>query len=429
MTRIALSLDRAEAGGLEGYDEVFLWDGSATDSFKSKLHPSLVSLGSVSGVNADFVRIALAVYAADHSVLRESKGSEWNQRSFELTVPVGEPKRWADNADSLTGLLGFLTGDVWSMTFVQSSLPDAPTVMVEDASLRTVLFSGGADSATGALVSAHALGPGETHNLLSHSSSGATGSSQRLVTAALNGHFGSKNSAHHRIFLSRAEKRLDGTEFSQEPSSRSRSLLFLALGLAVAGQSGGPLWIPENGFASLNPPLGPERVGALSTRTTQPWFLWRVSSLLTDMEGHGWIVNPFEHATKGEMFRRVESILGADGASLYLSTTNSCSHTDQRYLGVPSGTHCGVCFGCIVRRASFQASGVVDKTWYLSSESSQKVMDYVEKKSVMTAMRDFVELGIEEAVIMAMPLPPGYLTRTALELSQRGMSELEDFLR
>lgn len=429
MTRIALSLDRADAEGLEGYDEVFLWDGSATDSFKSKLHPSLASLGSVNGVNADFVRIALAVYAADHSVLRDSRGSEWNQRSFELTVPVGEPKRWEENAHSLTGLLCYLTGDVWSLTFTQSSLPDAPPVMVEDVSRRTVLFSGGADSATGALVSAHTLGLGETHSLLSHSSSGATGSSQQLVTTALNGHFGSKCAAHHRIFIGRANKRLDGTKFPQEPSSRSRSLLFLALGLAVAGQSGGPLWIPENGFASLNPPLGPERVGALSTRTTQPWFLWRVSSLLTDMKGHGLIVNPFEHMTKGEMFRRVEGILGADGASLYLSTTNSCSHTDQRYLGVPSGTHCGVCFGCIVRRASFRASGIVDKTRYLSSEPGEKIVDYVDGKSVMTAMSDFVDRGIEEATIIAMPLPPGYLARSALELARRGMSELEDFLR
>ncbi|ASN19933.1 hypothetical protein [Arthrobacter sp. YN] len=428
MTRIALSLDRVEAEKLEGYDEVFLWDGSATDSFKSKLHPGLASLGSVGGVNADFVRIALAVYASDHSVLRESKGSDWNQRSFELTVPVSVPAKWAAQADSLTGLLGYLTGDAWSFTFIQSTLPDAPPVMVEDTSLRTVLFSGGADSATGALVSAHSLGPDETHALLSHSSSGATGSAQQLVTAALNGHFGSKNSAHHRIFLGRAKKRLDRTKFPKEPSSRSRSLLFLALGLAVAEQSGGPLWIPENGFASLNPPLGPERRGALSTRTTQPWFLWRVSSLLADMEGHGSIINPFEHMTKGEMFRRVEGILGADDASEYLSTTNSCSHTDQQYVGVSSGTHCGVCFGCIVRRASFNASGVADKTWYLSNESSEKILDYVEKKSIMTALRDFVELGVDEAVIMAMPLPPGYLTRTALELSQKGTGELEDFL-
>ncbi|MEE2522986.1 hypothetical protein V1639_10315 [Pseudarthrobacter sp. J75] len=428
MTRIALSLDRAEAEKLEGYDEVFLWDGSATDSFKSKLRPSLPTFGSVGGVNADFVRIALAVYASDHTVLRESKGSEWNQRSFELTVPVSVPAKWAAQADSLRSLLGYLTGDTWSMAFVQSGLPDALPVMVKDTSLRTVLFSGGADSATGALVSAHSLGPHETHNLLSHSSSGATGAAQQLVTTRLNGHFGSKNSAHHRIFLARAKKRLDGTKFPKEPSSRSRSLLFLALGLAAAEQGGGPLWIPENGFASLNPPLGPERRGALSTRTTQPWFLWRVSSLLTAMEGHGSIINPFQHMTKGEMFRRVESILGADGASDYLSTTSSCSHTDQQYVGVPSGTHCGVCFGCIVRRASFKASGVVDQTWYLSNESSEKILDYVEKKSVMTAMRDFVELGVDEAVIMAMPLPPGYLARMALELSQKGMSELQDFL-
>lgn len=428
MTRIALSLNRAEAEALDGFDEVFLWDGSATDSFKTKLHPMLASLGSVSSINADFVRIALAVYASDHSVLRQSFGSDWNQRTFELTVPVSTPGRWATNADSLNGLLAYLTGDIWSLTFVESSLPDAPLTMLRETSLRTILLSGGADSATGALVSVSELGPGEVHRLVSHSSSGVSGSAQQLVTAALNSYFPTKKAAHQRIFLGRAKKRIDGTKFPREPTSRSRSLLFLALGLAVAGQSGGPLWIPENGFASLNPPLGPERVGALSTRTTQPWFLWRVSSLLTAMDGHGLIENPFERMTKGEMFQRVESILGVDGASKYLSTTNSCSHTDQQYLGVRSGTHCGVCFGCVVRRASFRAAKIVDQTRYLSNGSGQKIVDYVDGKSVMTAMRDFVDLGIEDSTIMAMPLPPGYGARSALVLAQKGMSELEGFL-
>lgn len=428
MTRLALSLDRADAERLEGFDELFLWPGTGAGSFKTKLKPSLASLGAVTNINADFVRIALAVYAADQSVRREFQGSDWNRRTFELSVPVGDRMTWSSHKESLAALLGYLTGDQWSIDFRSATIPSAAAVMVEDTSRRTVLLSGGADSASGALLSAEGLKPGEAHSLVSHSSSGAAKSAQKLVSAALSSHFPGRISTHHRIFLRRGKKRLDGTKFRNERSSRSRSLLFLALGLAVAGQSGGPLLIPENGFASLNPPLGPERVGALSTRTTQPWFLWRVSSLLSDVGGHGLIINPYERMTKGEMFQCVEATLGAYGASTYLSMTNSCSHTDQHYLGVPSGTHCGVCFGCVVRRSSFKAARILDQTKYLDGASSWKTQAYLDGKSVMTAVADFVETGVEESAIMSMPLPPSYSARSALELARRGMNELADFV-
>lgn len=428
MTRLALSLDRADADGLEGFDEVFLWPGTGVGSFNTKLKPSLASLGAVTSINADFVRIALAVYAADQSVRREFQGSDWNRRTFELSVPVSDRATWTSHKESLDGLLGYLTGDQWSVDFRSAAIPSAAATLLEDTSKHTVLLSGGADSATGALHSAESLKPGETHSLVSHSSSGAAKSSQRLVSAALCVHFAGRISTHHRIFLRRGKKRLDGTRFPNERSSRSRSLLFLALGLAVAGQSGGPLWIPENGFASLNPPLGPERVGALSTRTTQPWFLWRVSSLLSGVGGHGLIVNPYERMTKGEMFQRVEATLGAEGSSKYLSMTNSCSHTDQHYLGVPSGTHCGVCFGCVVRRSSFKAARILDQTKYLDGESNSKTQAYLDGKSVLTAVSDFVESGVQESTIMSTPLPPFYSARSALELARRGMNELAEFV-
>ena len=53
----------------------------------------------------------------------------------------------------------------------------------------------------------------------------------------------------------------------------TRSFLFLAFGLAIASMEELPLWIPENGFASLNLPLTADQRGSLSTRTTHPLFL------------------------------------------------------------------------------------------------------------------------------------------------------------
>lgn len=424
MTKLALALD--SSGLPTGEDVVFLWDGGATDSFKSQLKPSLESLGPVPVLNADFLRIALAVFVSDRSVRRNSKGQGWS-RELDVSIPVSDPKLWAANTKDLVEIMNYLTGDHWIFRFTKMPAIAVPTSLIADKSERVVLVSGGADSGSGAIYSAHSLAKDGTHTLVSHASSAATRTPQVYLHSELEKLFPGKQAAHHQVFIGR-KKSFNGTNYINEPSSRSRSLLFLALGLSVAAQSGAPLWIPENGFASLNPPLGPERIGSLSTRTTQPWFLWRVSELLQAIGAHGTIVNPFQLMTKGEMFKQVISILGAEQASSYLSSTNSCAHTDQHYQGgVPSGTHCGVCFGCILRRSSFKAAGVKDQTRYLSDEPEFE--QYVSKHTIINAAKDFVASEISDATIMAMPLPPTMTAREAKNLCQRGQSEIKDFLK
>lgn len=428
MTRLALALSRDEASNFEELDEILLWDGESSDSFKSRLQPNLTSLGSVPQINADFVRFAIGVYASDQSVLRAGKGAGWSSRQIELTVPVGNPELWKKFHIELAQIVAFLTGDDWSFVFVKSTQDPVSEPLIKDVSKRVVLVSGGADSASGALLSSSSLKKDELHSFVSHSSSGAGASTpQRAVVDNLGKYFPGKVLAHHQIFLGRTRNRIDGSRFKKENSSRSRSLLFLALGLAIAVQSESDLWIPENGFASLNPPLGPERLGALSTRTTHPWFISRVSEVINKMGGHGFIVNPFQRMTKGEMFKEVVNLLGINQASDYLSTTHSCSHSDQQYVGVPIGTHCGVCFGCIVRRAAFAESAIPDLTRYLSSEG-RKFSDYVTKRSIVEAAKDFVEAGISDAAIMAMTLPEGLSAHEAQELCRRGQVEIGNYL-
>lgn len=424
MTKLALTLDPSAMP--TGEDVVFLWDGSATDSFKSQLKPSLESLGPVPGLNADFLRVALAVFASDRSVKRNSKGQGWT-RELDASIPVSDPALWKANTKDLVEIMNYLTGDHWTFRFTDMPAIKVPTSLIADKSERVILVSGGADSGSGAIYSAHSLVGDGTHTLVSHASSAATRTPQVYLHSELERLFPGKQAAHHQVFIGR-KKSFNGTNYINEPSSRSRSLLFLALGLSVAAQSGAPLWIPENGFASLNPPLGPERIGSLSTRTTQPWFLWRVSEFLQAIGAHGTIVNPFQLMTKGEMFKQVVSILGPEQASSYLSSTNSCAHTDQHYQGgVPSGTHCGVCFGCILRRSSFKAAGVKDQTRYLSDETEFE--QYVSKHSIINAAKDFVATEISDATIMAMPLPPTMTAREAKSLCQRGQSEIKDFLK
>jgi hypothetical protein len=125
------------------------------------------------------------------------------------------------------------------------------------------------------------------------------------------------------------------------------------------------------------------------------------------------------------MFEIIAEIVGSAKASEYLSSTNSCSHTDQNFHGVASGTHCGVCFGCIVRRASFKAADILDTTRYLSNEA--RFDPYTSKHSVVEAAKDFANSAISNATIMIMPLPPTLTVNQAKDLCERGQAEIRSY--
>lgn len=427
MTRVLLAISETDADAVmqrATFDEVFLWARGGRSSFTGKLDPYLSSLGSVNSRNVDLARIALGVLAADRSVLREARGSSWNTREFDVTVQVDDPVVWRAQADRLAQIIGFLSGDRWTFRFVQAPPVASATLTIEEQHHdRTVLLSGGADSAAGALLSAIELGEGHSQALVSHFSLTAISPVQQGLVQTIERLAPDVQQVHHQFHLSRGSKRLDGTSFRNEPSTRSRSLLFLALGLAVSERARSPLWIAENGFASLNPPLGPDRRGSLSTHTTHPRFLRDLADLMGDVGGHGEIQNPFAGLTKGEMFQRVADAVGVDTAAKYLSGTNSCSNTDARFSGM-TGASCGVCFGCLVRRAAFIASGIPDKTSYLVDDTTGRFDTFIKWKSIVEPMRDFAERGIRARDVMAMSLPEGYTAQAALALSQRGVEEL-----
>ena len=93
--------------------------------------------------------------------------------------------------------------------------------------------------------------------------------------------------------------------------------------------------------ASLNPPLGAERRGSLSTRTTHPAFLAGLTRLLDTVGAQSEIVNPFAYQTKGEMFTGIAEQFGTTKASEFLSATHSCGLTGQRSFRVSVRTQCG----------------------------------------------------------------------------------------
>lgn len=407
-------------------EQTLYWPPSGPGSFNTPFGPRLGALGAVLPGNLDLFRLAAMVYAADRSVPRQVGQVNWTRRSFTLTVPVGDPEPWTAVADELQGLLDFLSGDAWQLTFRRARIPreQAAADPYPDAQ-RVVLMSGGADSATGAFKARSQPGP---HILVSHVGATSISPIQKDVAERIRNLLPTGSPQHHRqVLFTRSKIQPGGYRFRNEKSTRTRSFLFLALGLAVASIKQLPLWIPENGFASLNPPLGPDQLGSLSTRTTHPWFLSELSRLATQAGAWADITNPFTTMTKGEMFRWVADELGDDdAASSMLSATNSCAYTSRRWLGVKATDHCGTCFGCLVRRASFAAAGLEDKSTYFSdSPPTDAAKQQLARASLLPSIRGFVARGVRVGDVAAMRLPDGYAPSAARDLCIRGAKELE----
>lgn len=66
---------------------------------------------------------------------------------------------------------------------------------------------------------------------------------------------------------------------------------------------GGPVTrnVPKNGLISLNVFLDPLRVGALSTWTTNPFYMARFNELLGNLGISAHLENPYAYKTKGEL--------------------------------------------------------------------------------------------------------------------------------
>ncbi len=308
----------------------------------------------------DFLRLAAAVYCADRRTVRPGT---WT-RSLRVDIPVRDASRWHAVADDLGDTLSFLSGDEWWIDVRPSSEPEAdPWSPPDDVVDAVCLFSGGLDSFTGAV---DLLAAGRRVCLVSHYESGKAPGAQRVLAQRLREHYGEDRVILRRLFLRPAP--IEAGQFrhlpaDRESSTRSRSLLFLASGLAVAAGYGPdiPLFIPENGFIGINVPLTAARSGSFSTRTTHPYFMARLGDCVSRLGLSNPIVNPFRLMTKGEILAAT-----ADGSAIrrFAGATISCSHPEaSRFPKRPQG-NCGYCFPCLIRRAAMYHVGLDDPAEY-----------------------------------------------------------------
>ncbi len=387
----------------------------ATKTVTSDIAWDLAPLPGVTAEVADVVHVAAGAYMADRNTPRGVRFS----RDLALRVAVLAPEKWTDDLlDTTAGLLAWLTGDNWELSVAPAPDTDLPDVFPAERSAEPVsLLSGGLDSYLGAIQ----LLQGDAHPIFVGHKDTAT--SIRAAQGAVWGWLARTYSpapSYTRIALSQTGSR-------REPSSRSRALMFVSLGVAVAVSAGSTnLVVPENGYTGINLPLRPIRGGALSTRSTHPDTFRRVSDILSALGIDVAITNPYEWMTKGEAMQSVLASAPPAGWEQAAKLTLSCSKLDGNWYGASPNLNCGLCVPCMVRRATFIKADVKDPTQYVfESISGQNLQDLLDaRRGDIEAVKYAIEAGVDPNSIDAGTWPPDYDLDRAEALVQRGLDEL-----
>lgn len=312
-----------------------------------------------SELGVDLMILAAHVHAADTRISRSTESQDGWTREIRLVVPVSDLDRWTAAVPTLRRLLNFLTGDRWDVGFrsrpkkLTRLAPVLAPNLLDPAFDGVSLFSGGLDSLIGAIDS---LAAGRTPLLVSHAGEGLVSKAQDQCFAALAAAYPASAFDRLRVWMSFESGIIGGV--GSEDTTRGRSFLFFALGVA-AGTSLGKdftLQVPENGLIALNVPLDPLRLGALSTRTTHPFYMARWNDLLGCLGISGRVHNPYWDKTKGEM---VDECLNSRLLKQIVPVSLSCSSpTKGRWKKLPQG-HCGYCLPCLIRRGALSGKGDV----------------------------------------------------------------------
>ncbi|ESN40856.1 Qat anti-phage system QueC-like protein QatC [Klebsiella variicola] len=356
----------------------FLKDNGWLDYGLGQALEGLAEIGLTPSDNSfDLALLALTVTAADTRISREQNAQDKWTREIALHVPMADPALWTTQAGLLSKLLNFLTGDRWTLQF--HARPELQVELISESPHdRTVvptsvcLFSGGLDSFIGAV---DLLSAGYSPLFISHYWDSVTSQYQSECAVRLQRHF-EQPFAHVRARVGFPTGTVEDDE--GENTLRGRSFLFFSLAAMAADAVGGEtvINVPENGLISLNVPLDPLRVGALSTRTTHPYYMARYNDLLHNLGITAHLDNPYAFATKGEMVANCRDL---NFLRQHAAGTMSCSSPQSRRWDPDENErkpkHCGRCVPCLIRRASlFNAFGI-DSTPYRIRDLRAQVLD------------------------------------------------------
>jgi 7-cyano-7-deazaguanine synthase in queuosine biosynthesis len=399
--------------------------------------------GAPEGTLGDLLVFAGTCYVVDQAIPRALAEDRWT-RELDVEIPVDSPDLWTSISSQLADTLTFLTGDSWRFKFTKRS------VRIYKGRSRKLhrhrllpasavcLFSGGLDSLIGA-VDYLATNPG---NLVAVGHYGL-GTVEKKVQTELAKQL--TNSYPKRFQLVQARigpvqsNSTSSKVYSEVPAYetentfRSRSLVFLAMGVYVAqsnkSEEPAPLFIPENGLIAINPPLTASRISSCSTRTTHPRFVANFEQIVNLLGLNQTIANPLLSKTKGQAIA-----LSSNRALLeeLIPVTVSCAHPTRRQSwNRRNASHCGYCVPCILRRAALHSVGLDHGEEYgvdvLEGELSLSDAKAADLRAVLSWIYDAnTEVSTPDSIIRRMTLPTEFVTdaKRVIELGIRELSNI-----
>lgn len=388
----------------------------------------------------DFLFLASVAYSIDKLIPRKKTDDHWT-RTLEFSLPVSDPKIWSTVTNDLETCLSFLTGDAWIISFTEREhklyRPKQRTRRLKvppPADGDTVsLFSGGLDSLIGTLDYLKG-NPSNNLFLVGHRDGAGPKSDQERLYNILDEHYESQlDLLQMRIGHKMLKNGL--TRLSQENTLRSRSFLFIALGVYVAHSIGKqiPLLMPENGAIALNVPLTPARRGSCSTRTAHPYLLNTLCKILDKLGIQNPLYNPLELKTKGECVQQC-----LDQKILHAAAKKSVScakRSHRRTWKNRNARECGKCLPCIYRRASLHKVGLDEGTDYGRDVCEGDVNLDCDKRLAddLRALLSFLRRDLSKQDIASLLLSNGHIEIPRLEeyasIVARSMDEVRDLLR
>lgn len=381
----------------------------------------------------DLMIVAASVYAADTGVSRERFADDKWTRMLELEVPVKDPDLWNGLAPKISGMLRFLTGDHWTMSFRPrpegfEEFTRLPERLDLTDFTHVSLFSGGLDSLIGAI---DLIASGQKPLLISHYWDGEASNAQRQLLDVLKARH-ADGFESIRAFI--GFRKTDFDEAGSDNNQRARSFLFYSLAVVAADalSSTKTVLIPENGLIALNVPMEALRLGSLSTRTAHPHFIGSMSELIKGLGIDARLENPYRFKTKGEM---VAECRDKDLLEELAPLSMSCSHPAQVRFEGAAPQHCGRCIPCLIRRASLEAGMPgSDTTEYYLDDLHSRVLDSksADGKNIRSFLFAAENLRRKPArarflVKKPGPLPDDEIGRYA-DVYQRGMDEVSKLL-
>lgn len=369
---------------------------------QSKVCPSILAF--------DFMMISFGVVSADKAILRNTSADGWT-RQIQLTVYVHEYDKWLQEKAKIEEMLRFLTGDFWQLSFERLVAPIYPQTKYPLKNNDCIcLLSGGMDSLVGA-IDLHE--EGRNPLFLSQIVRGDA-EHQREYAATV----GTDNLCQ---WSNNVKKH--GTT---ENSTRARSILFFSYALLAscsikqneAGRK--ELFVPENGFISLNVPLDSMRISSLSTKTTHPVYMKMLQTIWDDLGLGVDLVLPYRFKTKGEVLAECKN---QEMMKALIFGSTSCGKYQRHGL-----RHCGECVPCLVRRGAFLRSGLLDETEHGYCVESLKHSTSQDVAAAAMACIQIEKYGIEKFVKSALSFSNPAEKGEYLDVVSRGLNEIKALL-